>query len=132
MQAVIERERRGDYLGKTVQVVPHITDAIQDWIQRVAALPVDGRPGSAPQRSECFLLNAKPWSLCPNAQALGRSWYWGQAAMAVAAVTCTALSCMRHSCSPPSAQAHRHARRRCGVACTALSCMRHSCSTPSA
>ncbi|KAK9865101.1 hypothetical protein WJX84_004859 [Apatococcus fuscideae] len=44
-QAVIERERRGDYLGKTVQVVPHITDAIQDWIARVAAVPVDGRDG---------------------------------------------------------------------------------------
>ena len=29
VQFVIERERRGDYLGKTVQVVPHITDAIQ-------------------------------------------------------------------------------------------------------
>jgi CTP synthase len=43
--AVIERERRGDYLGKTVQVVPHITDAIQDWIQRVAHLPVDGKEG---------------------------------------------------------------------------------------
>lgn len=26
---VIMRERRGDYLGKTVQVVPHITDEIQ-------------------------------------------------------------------------------------------------------
>ncbi|KAK9321234.1 CTP synthase N-terminus-domain-containing protein [Lipomyces orientalis] len=38
---VIERERRGDYLGKTVQVVPHITDAIQEWIQRVAKIPVD-------------------------------------------------------------------------------------------
>lgn len=38
---VIARERRGDYLGKTVQVVPHITDAIQDWIQRVAQKPVD-------------------------------------------------------------------------------------------
>ena len=45
LQAVIERERRGDYLGKTVQVVPHITDAIQDWIERVAAVPVDGRAG---------------------------------------------------------------------------------------
>ncbi|PRW34103.1 CTP synthase [Chlorella sorokiniana] len=44
-QAVIERERRGDYLGKTVQVVPHITDAIQDWIERVAHTPVDGRDG---------------------------------------------------------------------------------------
>jgi CTP synthase (UTP-ammonia lyase) len=28
-QHVINKERRGDYLGKTVQVVPHITDAIQ-------------------------------------------------------------------------------------------------------
>ncbi|KAI5849066.1 putative CTP synthase 1 [Tricharina praecox] len=40
-QQVIERERRGDYLGKTVQVVPHLTDAIQDWIERVAQVPVD-------------------------------------------------------------------------------------------
>lgn len=39
---VINRERKGDYLGKTVQVVPHITDAIQDWIHRVAHIPVDG------------------------------------------------------------------------------------------
>ncbi|CAG9467085.1 unnamed protein product [Pedinophyceae sp. YPF-701] len=42
-QQVIEKERRGDYLGKTVQVVPHITDAIQDWIERVAHVPVDGQ-----------------------------------------------------------------------------------------
>ncbi|PSS28159.1 hypothetical protein M430DRAFT_47204 [Amorphotheca resinae ATCC 22711] len=40
-QHVIERERRGDYLGKTVQVVPHLTDAIQDWVERVARIPVD-------------------------------------------------------------------------------------------
>src|SRR5678809_1354324 len=32
---VIERERRGDYLGKTVQVVPHITDEIKDSIRKV-------------------------------------------------------------------------------------------------
>ena len=37
---VIARERRGDYLGKTVQVVPHITNEIQDWIERVAHVPV--------------------------------------------------------------------------------------------
>ncbi|KAL1643898.1 CTP synthase ura7 [Diplodia intermedia] len=40
-QHVIEKERRGDYLGKTVQVVPHITDAIQAWIERVSKIPVD-------------------------------------------------------------------------------------------
>ncbi|GAA6053372.1 hypothetical protein JCM3770_004136, partial [Rhodotorula araucariae] len=38
---VIEKERRGDYLGKTVQVIPHVTDAIQDWVERVARIPVD-------------------------------------------------------------------------------------------
>ncbi|KAJ7949054.1 CTP synthase family protein [Quillaja saponaria] len=46
-QSVIDKERRGDYLGKTVQVVPHITDAIQDWIERVAKIPVDGKEGPA-------------------------------------------------------------------------------------
>ena len=40
-QSVIEKERKGSYLGKTVQVVPHITDAIQDWIERVAHISVD-------------------------------------------------------------------------------------------
>jgi len=30
--SVIAKERRGDYLGKTVQVIPHITDAIKDRI----------------------------------------------------------------------------------------------------
>jgi CTP synthase len=38
---VIERERKGEYLGKSVQVVPHITDAIGEWIQRTATTPVD-------------------------------------------------------------------------------------------
>ncbi|XP_074574558.1 uncharacterized protein LOC141831008 isoform X1 [Curcuma longa] len=81
-QHVINKERKGDYLGKTVQVcylhdlsrlliswldhtlanclvflkmllfsffkvVPHITDAIQEWIERVAMIPVDGREGPA-------------------------------------------------------------------------------------
>ena len=39
---VIEAERRGDYLGKTVQVIPHVTDSIQDWIERISAIPADG------------------------------------------------------------------------------------------
>ncbi|KAH8690890.1 CTP synthase [Talaromyces proteolyticus] len=38
---VLQRERKGDFLGKTVQVVPHITDAIQDHIERVSKIPVD-------------------------------------------------------------------------------------------
>ncbi|KAJ3380051.1 CTP synthase ura7 [Lobulomyces angularis] len=44
---VIEKERKGDYLGKTVQVVPHITNAIQDWVERVAKISVS-EDGEAP------------------------------------------------------------------------------------
>ncbi|MBP5361166.1 MAG: CTP synthase [Bacteroidaceae bacterium] len=36
-QAVIDKERRGDYLGKTIQVVPHITDEIKRRIKENAA-----------------------------------------------------------------------------------------------
>ncbi len=39
--AVIAAERRGDYLGKTVQVIPHITDEIKRRITRLADLDVD-------------------------------------------------------------------------------------------
>ncbi|OFW77635.1 MAG: CTP synthase [Actinobacteria bacterium RBG_19FT_COMBO_70_19] len=34
--SVIQKERRGDYLGKTVQVIPHITDEIKDRIRSYA------------------------------------------------------------------------------------------------
>ena len=35
-ETVINKERRGDYLGKTVQVIPHITDEIKEAMRRVA------------------------------------------------------------------------------------------------
>jgi CTP synthase len=35
-QSVIQKERRGDYLGRTVQVIPHITNEIKDGIRTVA------------------------------------------------------------------------------------------------
>ncbi|NCP40579.1 MAG: CTP synthase, partial [Rhodoferax sp.] len=35
-KSVLEKERRGDYLGKTVQVIPHVTNEIQDFIKRGA------------------------------------------------------------------------------------------------
>ncbi|HOG06852.1 MAG: CTP synthase [Syntrophales bacterium] len=35
--SVITKERRGDYLGKTVQVIPHITNEIKDFIRGTAA-----------------------------------------------------------------------------------------------
>ncbi len=38
---VIAKERRGDYLGKTVQVIPHVTDEIKERIRRLAAEDID-------------------------------------------------------------------------------------------
>jgi CTP synthase len=43
-QSVLEKERRGDYLGKTVQVIPHVTNEIQEYIQRGARV---GQPDAA-------------------------------------------------------------------------------------
>ena len=41
-ESVLRKERRGDYLGKTVQVIPHITNEIQDFIARGAEQSWDG------------------------------------------------------------------------------------------
>ncbi len=43
-QSVLEKERRGDYLGKTVQVIPHVTNEIQEFIKRGARV---GEPNAA-------------------------------------------------------------------------------------
>jgi len=40
-QSVIAKERRGDFLGKTVQVIPHVTDEIKERIRRLATDDVD-------------------------------------------------------------------------------------------
>ncbi len=42
-ESVIKKERRGEYLGKTVQVIPHVTNEIQDFIERGARAAWDGR-----------------------------------------------------------------------------------------
>jgi CTP synthase len=48
---VIAKERRGDYLGATVQVIPHVTDEIKDWVVRasegfdVAMIEIGGTVG---------------------------------------------------------------------------------------
>jgi CTP synthase len=41
--SVIKKERRGEYLGKTVQVIPHITNEIQAFIEKGAAASLDGK-----------------------------------------------------------------------------------------
>ena len=45
-QNVIAKERAGKYIGKTVQMVPHLTDEIQETIERVSRVPVDDTNGT--------------------------------------------------------------------------------------
>ena len=40
-KTVLEKERRGDYLGKTVQVIPHVTNEIQEFVKRGAGEELD-------------------------------------------------------------------------------------------
>jgi len=40
-QSVIEKERRGDYLGATVQIIPHITNEIKECIRHAASNPLE-------------------------------------------------------------------------------------------
>lgn len=42
-ESVIRKERRGEYLGKTVQVIPHITNEIQAFVERGALASHDGK-----------------------------------------------------------------------------------------
>ena len=42
-ESVIRKERRGEYLGKTVQVIPHITNEIQAFVERGAMASHDGK-----------------------------------------------------------------------------------------
>jgi hypothetical protein len=66
---VISQERRGDYLGKTVQMVPHATDLVQNWLKEVAAISVDGT-GASPDvclievRCRSFLFSFNRSSNC--------------------------------------------------------------------
>jgi len=66
-ESVIRKERRGEYLGKTVQVIPHITNEIQDYIRRgaegyeVAIVEIGGTVGDI--ESLPFLEAARQLSL---------------------------------------------------------------------
>ena len=50
-KAIIEKERRGDYLGKTVQMMPHVTDYIKTYLEEVSKISVSNN-GNEFQRNE--------------------------------------------------------------------------------
>ncbi|WHZ10977.1 MAG: CTP synthase [Burkholderiaceae bacterium] len=66
-KSVLEKERRGDYLGKTVQVIPHVTNEIQEFVLRggagvdVAIVEIGGTVGDI--ESLPFLEAARQMSL---------------------------------------------------------------------
>ena len=41
-QEIVTKERRGDYLGKTVQIIPHGSDLVMDLLEKVSTISVDG------------------------------------------------------------------------------------------
>jgi len=56
-EQIITKERRGDYLGKTVQVIPHVTNEIKNAMRKVAAARfVDGRVRELITRPPVILL----------------------------------------------------------------------------
>src|SRR5688500_11828569 len=71
-QSVLAAERRGDYLGQTVQGIPHITDEIKRRIPRVATDAVDVVIPEAGVRAGAIALRPCLPALAPVRQAAGR------------------------------------------------------------
>ena len=67
-KTVIDRERHGDYLGKTIQVVPHITDEIKRRMLREEdpLCPNGHLPHNGESHSECLSLEHSPQGLPPH------------------------------------------------------------------
>lgn len=54
-KSVLDKERQGCYLGKTVQVIPHITNEIVDWIVTVAHVPLEFSRGATEVADICII-----------------------------------------------------------------------------
>ncbi len=53
--SVIDKERRGEFLGKTVQVIPHVTNEIKTCIARLAEADGAGKPGEMGEKPDVIL-----------------------------------------------------------------------------
>ena len=67
--SVLEKERRGDYLGKTVQVIPHVTNEIQEFIKRGAGI---GTTTMSTSRSSRSAARSATSSRCPSSKRCAR------------------------------------------------------------
>jgi CTP synthase len=68
-KSVLEKERRGDYLGKTVQVIPHVTNEIQEYVKRGAA---SARRRRSTWPSSRWAAPSATSSPCPSSRRCGR------------------------------------------------------------
>ena len=73
-RSVIEKERRGDYLGKTVQVIPHITDALKRRSPRASTTTSTSRSprSAAPSGTSSPCPSWRPCASTPSMSAPGR------------------------------------------------------------
>ena len=64
-QSVIDKERRGDYLGKTVQIIPHITDEIKRDVKLLGTTLAFYRGDKAVALGTGQTLHLRSSDLCP-------------------------------------------------------------------
>jgi CTP synthase len=86
---VIAKERRGEYLGDTVQVIPHITNEIKSRIMAGGDGPATGRAGSTWSSPRSAARSATS-SRCPSWRPPGRC---GTRSAATTASSCTSRWC---------------------------------------
>ncbi|CAD8060948.1 unnamed protein product [Paramecium sonneborni] len=48
-QKILQKEREGHYLGKTVQVIPHVVDEIKSWIRNLTTVPLKQNTNEKPE-----------------------------------------------------------------------------------
>ncbi|GAB5368036.1 hypothetical protein AAMO2058_001283400 [Amorphochlora amoebiformis] len=54
-RSIIEAERRGEFLGKTVQVIPHVTGEIRAWMDRTGRTPIGMADGGKRTPDTCVI-----------------------------------------------------------------------------
>ena len=82
-ESVITKERRGDYLGGTVQVIPHITDEIKHFIRR----------GRGRRRSRDGARSAARWATSNRCRSSRRSGRWASRSAATTPASSTSRWC---------------------------------------
>ncbi len=103
-ESVIKKERRGDYLGGTVQVIPHITDEIKAFIKRgagdadVAIVEIGGTVGDI--ESLPFLEAIRQMGLELQSRSCARSASRPTRCCAGPSSRCPRTSAARSRCSP--------------------------------